>query len=529
MSGTEFIVVGAGSGGCAAAARLREAGRRVHLLEAGGPDTHPHIQIPVAFGRLFGSEVDWAYQTEPQAELNGRRLFWPRGKVLGGSSSINAMIYIRGHRADYDGWAAAGNRGWSYDEVLPYFKRSEDFEDGPDAFHGAGGPLHVEHRRYTHPICDALTDGFAELGYPRNDDFNAAQQEGFGRYQVTMKGGERHSTAAAYLRPALALEGPGELQVTTGAHVTRLLLRGGRAVGVAYRDEAGAEHELHAEGGVILTAGAVTSPHLLLLSGIGPADELRAAGVEVQCDLPGVGQNLQDHLIVPVVFETDTPGLRSPLREPHLSEYEQERRGLLVSNVAETGGFLRTSPDLAAPDLQFHHGAALFLEFGKPLARGHHFTLLPTLLQPHSRGQIRLASADPLARPLIEPNYLSDSRDLDVLLRGIELAREVADTAALTSYRRAEFLPGAGATDRAALTEHVREHAMTIYHPVGTCRMGHDDLAVVGDDLRVRGVDGLWIADASVMPTVPRGNTNAPTIMVAEKAADLILGRAAPV
>ena len=273
----------------------------------------------------------------------------------------------------------------------------------------------------------------------------------------------------------------------------------------------------------------MTSPHLLLLSGIGPADDLRAAGVDVQCDLPGVGQNLQDHLIVPVVFETDTPGLRSPLREPHLSEYEQERRGLLVSNVAETGGFLRTSPDLAAPDLQFHHGAALFLEFGKPLARGHHFTLLPTLLQPHSRGQIRLASADPGARPLIEPNYLSDPRDLDVLLRGIELAREVADTAALAPHRRAEFLPGADATGRAALTEHVREHAMTIYHPVGTCRMGHDDLAVVGDDLRVRGVDGLWIADASVMPTVPRGNTNAPTIMVAEKAADLILGRAAPV
>ena len=344
-----------------------------------------------------------------------------------------------------------------------------------------------------------------------------------------MKRGERHSAAAAYLRPALALEGPGELKVTTGAHVTRLLLRGGRAMGVAYRDEVGEEHELHAEGGVILAAGAVTSPHLLMLSGIGPADELRAAGVDVHSDLPGVGQNLQDHLIVPVVFETDTPGLRSPLREPNLSEYEQERRGLLVSNVAETGGFVRTSPDLVAPDLQFHHGAALFLEFGKPLARGHHFTLLPTLLQPHSRGHIRLASADPLARPLIEPNYLSDPRDLEVLLRGVELAREVADTAALAPQRRAEFLPGAGATDRAALTGHVREHAMTIYHPVGTCRMGHDEQAVVGDDLRVRGVDGLWIADASVMPTVPRGNTNAPAIMVAEKAADLILGRAAPV
>lgn len=523
----DYVVVGAGSGGCVVAARLTEAGARVLLLEAGGPDEMREIHIPAAFPKLFRSPLDWNYETEPQEHLNGRRLYWPRGKMLGGSSSINAMIYIRGHRADYDGWAALGNRGWSYEDVLPYFRRAEDFEDGANEYHGAGGPLHVENRRYTHEICDAITRGFEALGYPRNDDFNGPEQEGVGRYHVTQKGGARHSTATAYLRPALARGGPGHLEARTGALVTRVQIDDGRATGVTYRDEAG-EHEVRASRGVVLAAGAITSPHLLMLSGVGERAMLEAAGVEVVHELPGVGQNLQDHLFVPVVYDTETASLKDALSEAQMSLYLTEGRGMLCSNVGETGGFTRTDPALEAPDLQFHNGAALFVDHGFLELDGHHYTLLPSLIAPRSRGQIRLASADPGDRPLIEPNYLSDPRDMDVLVAGVELARRVGDTPALAPYRLTEVMPGEAVTDRAGLEAYIREQAMTIYHPVGTCKMGHDELAVVDDELRVRGLEGLWVADASVMPVIPRGNTNAPTIMIGEKAADLILGRPAP-
>lgn len=523
----DYVVVGAGSGGCVVAARLTEAGARVLLLEAGGPDEMREIHIPAAFPKLFRSPLDWNYETEPQEHLNGRRLYWPRGKMLGGSSSINAMIYIRGHRADYDGWAALGNRGWSYEDVLPYFRRAEDFEDGANEYHGAGGPLHVENRRYTHEICDAITRGFEALGYPRNDDFNGPEQEGVGRYHVTQKGGARHSTATAYLRPALARGGPGHLEARTGALVTRVQIDDGRATGVTYRDEAG-EHEIRASRGVVLAAGAITSPHLLMLSGVGERAMLEAAGVEVVHELPGVGQNLQDHLFVPVVYDTGTASLKDALSETQMNLYLTEGRGMLCSNVGETGGFMRTDPALEAPDLQFHNGAALFVDHGFLELDGHHYTLLPSLIAPRSRGQIRLASADPGDRPLIEPNYLSDPRDMDVLVAGVELARRVGDTPALAPYRLTEVMPGEAVTDRAGLEAYIREQAMTIYHPVGTCKMGHDELAVVDDELRVRGLEGLWVADASVMPVIPRGNTNAPTIMIGEKAADLILGRPAP-
>ena len=328
----EYVVIGAGSGGCTVAARLQEGGARVLLLEAGVPDETPEIHIPAAFPKLFRSPLDWNYETEPQEHLGGRRLYWPRGKMLGGSSSINAMIYIRGHRADYDGWAAAGNRGWSYDDVLPYFKKAEDFEGGADAYHGAGGPLHVENRRYTHEICDAITEGFKELGFAANNDFNGETMEGVGRYHVTQKGGARHSAAVAYLRPALARGGPGTLEARTGAHVTRILIEDGRAVGAEYVGDAGTRQVL-AEKGVILAAGAITTPHLLMLSGVGERAQLEAAGVTVVHDLPGVGQNLQDHLFVPVVYETATPSLKDATSEAQMTLYMSEQRGMLCSNV----------------------------------------------------------------------------------------------------------------------------------------------------------------------------------------------------
>lgn len=520
----EYVVIGAGSGGCAVAARLQEGGAQVLLLEAGVPDETPEIHIPAAFPKLFKSPLDWNYETEAQEHLNGRRLYWPRGKMLGGSSSINAMIYIRGHRADFDAWAAAGNRGWGYDDVLPYFRRGEDFEGGQSEYHGAGGPLHVENRRYTHEICDAITAGFEELGHPANDDFNGPQMEGVGRYHVTQKGGARHSAAVAYLRPALARSGPGTLEARTGAHVTRILLDGQEATGVEYQDSAGMR-QVTASRGVILAAGAITSPHLLMLSGIGERAQLEAAGIPVLHDLPGVGKNLQDHLFVPVVYATETPGLKDATSEAQMSLYMSEQRGMLCSNVGETGGFMKTDPSLPAPDLQFHNGAALFVDHGFRELDGHHYTLLPSLVAPRSRGEIRVTSADPQARPSIEPNYLSDPHDLDVLVRGVELARQVGDTAALAPYRLDEVMPGENVTQRADLEEYIRQEAMTIYHPVGTCRMGHDDLAVVDDQLRVHGISHLWVADASVMPTITRGNTNAPTLMIAEKAADFILAQ----
>ncbi|GAA4013937.1 GMC family oxidoreductase N-terminal domain-containing protein [Deinococcus rubellus] len=515
----DYVVVGAGSGGCVVAARLTEdSGTRVLLLEAGVPDEAPEIGIPAAFSKLFKSPLDWNYETEAQAHLAGRRLYWPRGKMLGGSSSINAMVYIRGNQADYDAWAAAGNQGWSYAEVLPYFIKAEDNENGADSFHGAGGPLHVENRRYTHEICDAITAGFQEVGFAANDDFNGASQEGVGRYQVTQKGGVRHSAASAYLKPALTRP---NLEARTGAHVTRILIEQGRAVGVEYQS-GGSLHTIRAERGVILAAGAITSPHLLMLSGVGERAMLEAAGVAVVHELPGVGQNLQDHLFVPLVYETDTISIKDATSEANFALYLSEQQGMLCSNIAESGGFMKSDPNLNAPDLQFHNGAALFVDHGFLELDGHHFTLLPSLVAPHSKGQIRLASSDPQTYPLIEPDYLSDERDMDVLLHGMRLARQVGESEALSGYRTREAMPGENVQSDDGLRDYIRAQAMTIYHPVGTCKMGHDDLAVVDDKLQIRGLTGLWVADASVMPSIVRGNTNAPTIMIAEKAAEFI-------
>ena len=529
----DHIVLGAGSAGCVLARRLVDAGRRVLLLEAGGPDTRREIHIPAAFSVLLKSEVDWNFTTAPQARLDRRELYWPRGKVLGGCSSINAMIYIRGHRRDYDGWAENGCEGWSYDDLLPYFRKAEDnarlapsSREGRQAadpfaeYHGVGGPQPVCDLRDPNPLSRAFVDAAVEAGFPPNDDFNGAEQDGFGLNQVTQKSGRRASAAAGYLKPVLTRR---NLRVETGAHVLRLELEGGRAVGVTYLQD-DEIHTMRCDGDVVLAAGAVGSPQILLLSGIGPAAHLSELGLPVEFDLPGVGGNLQDHLAVPLTYVCTRPislaraeGIGSILR------YLLFRRGMLTSNAGEAGGFLRTDPSLDAPDLQFIFGPVYYLDHGFLRPDGDGFTLGPILLQPKSRGTVRLASADPLAAPTIDPRYGEADGDLELLVEGLRIARRIAAQNALAPFRGPEHLPGEAATSDQALLAHLREWAFTLYHPVGTCKMGVDDDAVVDPRLRVRGIDNLRVADASILPTITRGNTNAPTLAIAEKAADLIL------
>ena len=516
----DYVIVGAGSAGCVLAARLTEdADVSVLLLEAGGPADNPNITVPAAGPALWRTAVDWNFTTAPQKHLRERALFWPRGKVLGGSSSINAMIYIRGNRADYDEWRDLGNPGWACDDVLAYFKRAEDNARGADDFHGAGGPLRVEDPRWVSGLGRAFVAAGEAAGIPANPDFNGARQDGMGVYQVTQRRGERWSTYKAYLEPAM--DRP-NLTVTTHALTHRILVDAGRATGVVYAHR-GVVETVRARREVLLCGGAVASPHLLQLSGIGPADHLREAGVDVVADLPGVGENLQDHLVADwshhcaggSLFEVDR-------NRGHLVAYLARRKGPLTSVVAEAGGFVRTRDGLDAPDLQFHFLPALVDELGARTPRGHGWTIWPTLLKPASRGTVRLRSTDPRWAPAIDPRYLEAPEDVDTLVRGLELAREIAAQSPMASHRGERFHPAAEQEDD--LAEYVRANCQTLFHPVGTCRMGTDELAVVDPELRVRGVDGLRVVDASVMPTVPRGNTNAPTIMVAERAADLIKG-----
>jgi choline dehydrogenase len=518
----DYVIVGAGSAGCVLAARLSEdPATRVLLLEAGGATGPRELAIPVAFSRVFRTACDWAYETEPEPALDGRRLYWPRGKVVGGSSALNAMIYIRGHREDYDRWEKLGNAGWSFSEVLPYFRRAEDQQRGACDYHGAGGPLRVSDLRTVNPLSRAFLAAGAELGMPANADFNGPDQLGVGLYQVTQRYGRRESAATAYLRPARHRP---NLVVRAGAHATRVLLERGRAVGVEYVG-GGRRARARAEREVVLCGGSVGSPQLLMLSGVGPADHLRGLGIVVACDLPGVGQNLQDHVAVAVAFECRRPvTLLNAERGRSLLAYLLFRRGPLTSNVAEAGAFVSTRPEARVPDLQFHFGPAWFVEHGFGNPPGHGFTLGPTLLRPQSRGSIRLRSADPLAPPAIHANYLTQSADVAPLVAGVRLSRRLAATRAFAEFRGPETLPGAAVTDDAGLAAYLRARAETLYHPVGTCRMGADATAVVDPRLRVRGVEGLRVVDASVMPLIPGGNTNAPTIMIAEKAADLIRG-----
>ena len=525
MTSCDHIVVGAGSAGCVLANRLSaDPARRVVLLEAGGRDWHPFIHMPAGLAQLVNMHgVNWDYQTEPEPALNGRRLWWPRGRVLGGSSSINAMCYTRGQREDYDGWAAAGCPGWSYADVLPYFRACEDQARGADAYHGAGGPLTVSDLRHRNVLSEVFLAAGRERGLDENHDFNGASQAGVGWYQVTQRDGRRCSAAVAYLRPALHRP---NLRVETGALVTRLLIEGGRVTGVEYAR--GRELTRLAAGAVTLAGGAVNTPQLLMLSGIGPAAELEPLGIQVALDRPGVGANLQDHLDYCTLVKSLRPVSYdfNKLEEALVGiRYFMTRGGPGSSNIAEAGGFLATPRATdGRPDVQLHFVPAQLDDHGRNRLAGHGYTFHCCVLRPKSRGRIRLASADPAAKARIHANYLAEPDDAATLIAGLGLVREIAAARAFDPYRGAELYPGAAAQSDAELLAAIRAKAETIYHPVGTCRMGSDAGAVVDPSLRVRGIAGLTVADASVMPTLVSGNTNAPVIMIAEKAAEALIG-----
>jgi choline dehydrogenase len=499
---------------------------RVLLLEAGGPDDSPFIHTPAMMGFLPDSRYDWRYRTVPQTHCNLRRFGWPRGRTLGGSSSINYMIYIRGHRADYDHWRRLGNEGWSYEDVLPIFTRSEHNERLEDSFHGRGGPLNVADHRVRHPLSEMFVAAAMNAGVPHNPDFNGAAQDGCGFYQLTQKDGARLSTASAFLRPAA---GRPNLAVLTNALATRIRFAGRRAVGVDYVCR-GQSASAESAREVILCGGTINSPHLLLLSGVGPGSDLRALGIEAVADLPGVGRNLQDHLGTFVRHEITKPlslfGATAEQLAAAQAEFEARRQGPLTSNVAEAGAFLRTDSRRDTPNLQgFFLPYCMTeapLEAFQPYCHGISFAFYVT--RPASRGQISLASLDPLDAPLIDPAYLSDPADMPQFVAGIRLARRLLTTKPLADIVGRELGPGTDADSDADLAAYVRDRASgTIFHPVGTCKMGTDAMAVVDPTLKVRGLDGLRVADASIMPTLIAGNTNAPTIMIAEKAAELIL------
>ncbi|WP_063002298.1 GMC family oxidoreductase [Nocardia mikamii] len=509
----DYVVVGAGSAGCVLAARLSEnPDVQVALIEAGPRDTAEEIHIPVAFPALFKSALDWDLDTEPEAGLYGRRAYLPRGRMLGGSSSMNAMIYIRGARADYDGWAAAGAEGWSYDEVLPYFLRAEDNERGKDAYHNVGGPLSVSDGRSVNPLGEAFLAAAEQAGFGRNDDFNGATQIGVGRYQLTQRYGMRCSASVAYLHPAL--ERP-NLTVITDTLAHKVVFDGGRATGVLVGR--GTETELiAARREVVLSAGAYGSAQLLLLSGVGPAESIAPFGIEVLRELP-VGQNLQDHPAVFLNFRTDRESLMTALSPENLALLQTEARGPLTSNVGEAGGFFETRPGLAGPDVQFHQAPALFYDEGMGPLLAHGFGFGPCVINPTSRGEVTLRSADPATAPRIRHNYFDTEADRAAMVAGLRIGLDIAAQPALREVTSGEFSVPASDSDE-DLLDFARRTAQTLYHPTSTCAIG----SVVDPQLRVLGLEGLRVADASVMPAVVRGNTNAPTIMIAEKAADLI-------
>ncbi|MGH3438321.1 MAG: GMC family oxidoreductase [Sciscionella sp.] len=520
----DYVIVGAGSAGCVLANRLTEdPGTRVLLLEAGGEDTADEIHIPAAFASLFKTKWDWNYQTVEQKHMAGNTAYWPRMKALGGCSSMNAMIYIRGNRADYDDWRdSAGATGWCYDDVLPYFKRAEHNTRLIDDYHGTGGPLHVEDRRYTHELSDAWVESAVVWGLKRNDDFNGAEQQGAGNYQVTCRRGHRWSTADAYLRPAMKRQ---NLIVRTNALTTKVLCSGGRATGVTY-SRSGVEHTVMVQAEVLLSGGSINSPQLLMLSGIGPAAHLRELDIDVVLDAPGVGENLHDHPAAPLIWTTHgTTDLAALATPAQLVRWQLTGRGPLASNVGEAGAFFSTEGIDGAPNMQVHVAPTVFYDNGMREPNCDGFTCAATLVDVASRGNLRLRSSDPRWRPLIDPAYYSEPSDMDAMIAGIRALIEIGGQSPLAKYLGAPLLPGRLDLSNGALADHIRAWTQTLYHPVGTCAMGSGEQAVVDPELRVRGLDGLRVVDASVMPVVTRGNTNAATIMIAEKAADLIRGR----
>ena len=523
----DYIIVGAGSAGCVLANRLTANGRhRVLLLEAGGPDRNIWIHIPLGYGKLFSNpKVNWLYTTEPEPELNNRRVIQPRGKVMGGSSSINGLLYIRGQHEDYDHWRQLGNAGWSFNDVLPYFRRAEDQERGADDLHGVGGHLKVSDVCEPHPLCEAFIEAAQKSGFPRNDDFNGATQEGAGYFQLTARNGRRWSTAVGYLKEA---KRRGNLTVVANALAARILFSGRRAIGVEYR-QGGATHTAHANAEVIVSGGAFNSPQLLQLSGLGPAKILRELGIDVIADMPGVGADLQDHLQIRMLYRCTEPITMNDVinnwRHRYAAglRYLLSRKGLLTIGAGYAGAFLRTRPDLASPDVQFH-----FLIFSSDAAGA---TLHPfpgfmasvCQLRPDSRGFVRIVSRDPAVPPAIQPRYLSARSDCDCVVDGMKLLRRVMDQPVMRRYIAEEHAPGEQCVSDADLLAFARQTGTTVYHPTSTCRMGSDPNAVVDERLRVRGFEGLRVIDASIMPTVVSGNTNAAAVMIGEKGADMVL------
>jgi choline dehydrogenase len=529
----DYVVVGAGTAGCVLASRLSEdPNTRVAVIEAGPPDRHPLIHIPATVAAAIGRPgLNWRFVTVPQGHLAGRSIPIPRGHVVGGSGSINGMVYFRGHPTDFDDWAAAGNPGWSYREVLPYFLRSENNADYPHSpYHGHGGPINVTHIKRPNPMTPAFLEAMRGLGFRPTEDFNGPTSEGYGPRQGTILKGRRVSTATAYLRAASRRS---NLSILTNTRALAILIDNRRAVGVGV-SSAGGRRRLSARREVIISAGAIQSPQLLMLSGVGDQQELRSVGIAVKKHLPGVGANYHDHLAAAVLMEmknSDSYGISwraTPRNLASLFEYALFRTGPLASNVFEATGFIRTLTELSRPDVQVVFQAARRNRGTFPFPLGHGFAISIVGLYPKSRGRVRLASSDPVAAPLVDPQLLSHPDDAALMLRGLKVGREVTRASSFARYRAVEVQPGRGVQDDAALLEYIRRAAATVHHPCGSCRMGRDDQAVVDEKLRVHGVEALRVVDASVFPSVVGGNTNAAVVMVAEKAADMIRGLPAP-